>query len=134
MWVVDRTARKGNYQKDPGPTYFFRARIFGDPSIQSAFINSLEFGCETAWLVAVGATKTRAKHPTLGLVDRLEYREGNETLHLYVRSGLPARLELHRFGRLYVAMQYLEYHPDLPLNPSLFERPAGIQFSGEERK
>lgn len=134
VWVVDQATRTGKYQRDPGPTYLFRAKIFSDPNIQSAFINSLEFGCETAWLIAAGATTTRTGHPTLGLVDRLVYRERNETLHLYARSGHPVRLELHRPGGLYVAVQYLQYESNLPLDRGLFERPVGVQFSGEGRR
>jgi hypothetical protein len=134
VWMVDRATGRGKYQRDPGPTYFFRARMFGDPSIQSALINALEFGCETAWLAAAGAARTKHTHPTLGRVDRLEYREGDEAVSLYVRSGRPVRVELHRSGDLQVGIDYLQYQSDLPLNRSLFERPAGIQFSGEARR
>jgi hypothetical protein len=133
VWMVDRATGRGKYQKDPGPTYIFRARMFGDPSIQSALINALEFGCETAWLTAAGATKTQHTHPTLGPVERLEYREGQESVSLYVRSGRPVRAELHRSGDLQVGIDYAHYQVDLPLNRSLFERPAGIRFSGEAR-
>ena len=133
VWMADRASGQGKYVKDPGPTYFFRARIFGDPTIQSAFINSLEFGCETTWLAGAGAVRTQVKHPALGVADRLEYREGHEAVYLYLRTGRPVRLEVHRSGRLYVALDYLQYEPDLPLNRALFEQPAGIQFSGESR-
>lgn len=133
VWMVDRATGQGKYQRDPGPTYFFRARLFGDPSIRSALISSLEFGCEMAWLVAAGATRTQANHPALGLIERLEYREGQEMVYLYTRSGLPVRLELLRSGRLHIGVEYLQYESDLPLNRSLFERPAGIEFSGEAR-
>ena len=132
VWMADRASRQGNYVKDPGPTYVFRAQILGDPTIQSAFINSLEFGCEAAWLAAAGASKMRVQHPTLGAADRLEYREGQEAVHLYVRWGRPVRLEVHRAGRLYVGVEYRQYE-HLPLDRSLFERPAGIQFAGEPR-
>ena len=133
VWMVDRATGRGKYQRDPGPTYFFQARIFGDPSIKSALINALEFGCETAWLTAAGAARSKHTHPTLGPVERLEYREGQDAVVLYVRSGRPVRVELHRSGDLQVGIDYLQYQSDLPLDRSLFERPAGVKFSGEAR-
>ena len=133
VWMVDRATGRGKYQRDPGPTYVFRARMFGDPSIRSGLITALEFGCEAAWLTAAGATKTQHTHPRLGVVDRREYREGHEAVSLLVRSGRPVRAELHRSGQLHVAIDYLQYQSDLPLNRALFERPAGIDFSGEAR-
>lgn len=134
IWIADRASRRGNSQKDLGPTFFFRAAIFGDPKIQSSFINSLEFGCEVAWLSEAGAKKTSVTDADLGPVESLAYIEGVESLTLLLRSGMPARLELHRNGSLYVAVQYLQYSTGLPFQPALFSRPEGIAFDGEERK
>ncbi len=134
LWVADRVSQTGNYQRDQGPTFRFRAAIFGDPSIRSTFINSLEFGCEVAWLSSVGAARKKVRHETLGAVERLEYSEGNESVHLYLRSDTPSRLELHRDSQLRVAVQYLEYEAGLPFEPALFQRPEGIRFAGEDRK
>jgi hypothetical protein len=134
IWIANLANGRGNYQKDPGPTFFFRAVIFGNPNIQSTFINSLEFGCEIAWLSTVGAKKSRFIHQDLGPVERLEYREGSEILTIFLRSGAPVRLELHRDGEFQAAVQYLHYSADLPLEPTLFKRPVGIAFAGEEQK
>jgi len=134
MWVADLASKRGNYQKDAGPTYYFRAVIFGDPNIRSRFINSLEFGCESEWLSEVGATKTSLNHADLGAVERFVYTEGHESLSLFLRRGTPTRLELHRNGALYVAVRYLQYSPDLPFQPSLFTQPFGIAFNGEQRR
>lgn len=134
LWVADLTSQTGNYQRDQGPTFRFRAAIFGDPNIRSAFINSLEFGCEVTWLSSAGAARKKVHHETLGAVELLEYDEGIETVRLYLRSGTPSRLELHQDGQLRVAVQYLEYKPGLLFNPTLFKRPQGIRFAGEDRK
>lgn len=134
MWIADLASGRGNYHKDPGPTYYFRSRIFGDPAIQSRLINSLEFGCEIDWLLQAGATATRGKHPELGEVDGYTYTEGSEVLKLFAKSQVPQRLELHRNGALYAAIRYLEYMPGLDSKPALFSRPTGIVFAGEGSK
>lgn len=133
LWVADLVTKRGNYQKDPGPSYNFRALVFGDPNIQSRFINSLEFGCEAAWLAEAGATRSSVNHASLGAVEQLAYTEGSESLSLFLRSGGPARLELMRNGSLYVAVQYLQYSAGLPFQPDLFTRPIDIVFDGEQK-
>jgi len=133
IWVADLATKRGNYQKDPGPTYNFKAVIFGDPNIQSRLINSLEFGCEVAWLSEVGAKKSSVNHADLGAVQQLGYTEGSESLSLFLRSGVPVRLEVRQGGTLYVAVQYLQYSASLLFQPSLFTRPTGIAFEGEQR-
>ena len=80
VWIADLTSRRGNYEKDQGPTYYFRARIFGDPSIRSSFIYTLEFGCEREWLLKAGAKLTKRSHPELGSVDEIRFSEGTETV------------------------------------------------------
>src|SRR5258706_2327439 len=66
VWTANLANRTGNYQKDPGPTFLFRAAIFGDPNIESRFINTLEFGCEVDWLSKAGAKRSRVNHPEIG--------------------------------------------------------------------
>lgn len=134
LWTADLVSRNGNYQRDQGPTFNFRAVIFGDPNIQSAFINGLEFGCEVAWLVSACAARTKVHHARLGAVERLEYVEGIEAVHLYLKSGMPSLLEFHRDGQLRMGVKYLEYTSGLPFMPALFQRPEGIRFAGEDRK
>jgi hypothetical protein len=134
IWIVDLAGRRGDYQKDNGPTYYFRSVIFGDPSIRSRLINSLEFGCEIEWLRQAGAKITPASHPEFGAVQKITYSEGDETMQLFAQSGVPKRLEIHRNGTLYVAVNYLEYVPGMRFDKSLFSRPTGIAFSGEGAK
>lgn len=129
VWTVDRTARTGTHAKDPGPTYVLHLPVFGDPGIRSERVKSLELGCELEWLEAAQATRTKVEHPTLGKVERLEYREGDEAVHLYVRSHRPLRIELHRGGQLVQGVSYLQYNTDLPFRGPLFEKPPGVDFS-----
>lgn len=129
MWIADLRSGRGSHEKDPGPTYNFRARIFGDPEIRSVFINSLEIGCEETWLLAQGAKIIDVEHPALGHVQKLTYQEGSETLLLFLRNGIPLRLEVFQEGSLYAAIRYLEFTRNLPFEKQRFEQPAGINFS-----
>ena len=133
LWIVDLASRRGMHQRDKGPTFNFRARIFGDPSIKSKFISALEFGCEASWMIEAGAQRTTVKHPELGDVERLEYREDSEMLVLYTRSGLPRRLELHLANQLQSIVDYQEYVTNLQFQKTLFERPAGIDFGSQKQ-
>lgn len=129
FWIADLASGRGSYERDAGPTYYFRALVFGDPNIRSSFINSLEFGCEENWLLAEGAIESNVEHPLLGGVRKLTYREGAETLHMYLRNGVPLRLEIFQNGALYGAIRYLEYRRGLRFDNKLFERPPGIEFA-----
>ena len=128
LWIADLASHRGIHQTDPGPTFYYRAWIFGDPAIRSRMIGTLEFGCEVEWLMRAGANAKPIEHPTLGAVEQFTYSEGNETLELFVQSGVPRRIEVHRDGALRSAIQYLEYSPALPFDPDLFTRPEGIDF------
>lgn len=134
VWIADLAGRRGNYEKDPGPTYYFRARIFGDPSIRSSFINTLEFGCEREWLLKAGAKLTKRSHPELGSVDEIRYSEGTETVILFTKDRIPQRIEFNRDGKLYLGVQYHNYTSGLRFDPSLFARPSDITFVGEASK
>lgn len=129
VWTVDRGARTGTHVRDPGPAYVLHLPIFSDPAIRSELAKSLEFGCEVEWLEAARASHTRAEHPALGKVERLEYREGDEAVHLYMRSHRPLRIELQRAGQLVQGVDYLQYNTDLPFRGPLFEKPPGYDFS-----
>lgn len=128
IWVVNLATQSGKYVRDPGPTYYFRARIFGDTAVKSPVLRSLEFGCEIPWLRESGATDKTTTDPTLGYVRRLEYFEENEKAILYERAGKPVRLELFRNGQLIFTMEYIEYAPDLKFEKALFEKPSGVVF------
>ena len=134
VWIADLAGRRGSYEKDMGPTYYFRARIFGDPSIRSSFINTLEFGCEWEWLLRAGAKSTKRNHPVLGSVDEITYSEGTETVILFAKDRVPRRIELNRDGKLYLGVQYHSYTSGLRFDPSLFTRPSDILFVGEASK
>src|SRR5690349_9956447 len=95
VWAVNLALRKGKYQKDPGPTYYFRARLFDNSEARSAVIRTLEIGCEVKWLLEAGAKPLETVHPTLGAVNQLEFVEGNERLVLYERGGKPLQLEFY---------------------------------------
>lgn len=128
VWMANLASRTGVYVLDPGPTYYFRARLFGDAMVESALIRHLEFGCEIAWLKAAGAAERATKHPELKEAQGLEYSEGKEKVILYHRSGNPLRLELIRDGKVIFGLDYLVYEPDLKFEQKLFDKPAGIAF------
>lgn len=134
MWVADLVSRKGNYTRDQGPTYYFRPLIFESLGIKSAFINSLEVGCELKWLTEAGAKKKQLANPKFKGLETLEYSEGAESAVLHLKSGIPKRFEIFKDKKLYFALDYLEYSSGLKFSPLLFQRPEGISFSGEMRE
>src|SRR4030095_13242080 len=82
LWIVHRASRGGMQQRNKGPTFNFRARIFGDPIIKSKFISALEFGCEASWMIELGAQTTTVKHTQLGDLGRREQRADSQRLSL----------------------------------------------------
>jgi hypothetical protein len=128
LWMVNLAEGQGRYIRDPGPTFYFRARLFGDAAVTSAFIRSLEIGCELAWLREAGVKPEQVKHPTLGSVNKFEFKEGSERVVLFERKGKPLRVELFGASGWIMAMNYLSYETNLKLNPKLFTKPEGITF------
>lgn len=132
IWIVNLAQRQGQYQHDPGPTFYFRARIFDNTATQSSFIRSLEIGCEVAWMREAGAKATSTVHPGLGAVSKLEFVENQERLVLFEQNGKPISLELYGPAGWAMTMNYLAYESDLKPKQQLFTKPAGITFSYEE--
>ena len=131
LWMVNLAERRGRYIRDPGPTFYFRARLFADAAVNSMFIRSLEIGCELSWLREAGIRPQGIAHPTLGSVNRIEFKEGKERLILYERANKPVRIELFGGNGLIMAMNYLSYEADLKAKPELFTKPEGIVFETE---
>ncbi len=131
VWMVNLAERRGRYIRDPGPTFYFRARLFGDAAVNSTFIRSLEIGCELSWLREAGTKPQRVTHPTLGSVNKIEFKEGKERLVLFERVNRPVRIELFAGNGLIMAMNYLSYETDLKAKPELFSKPEGIVFETE---
>lgn len=131
LWMVNLADGKGQYLRDPGPTFYFRARLFGDAAVNSTFIRNLEIGCEVAWMLEAGVKPEQTKHPTLGAVNKLEFTEGSERLVLFERRGKPLRVELFGANGWIMAMNYLSYEPNLKKNPKLFIKPVGVIFESK---
>lgn len=128
MWMVNLAERRGRHMIDPGPTFIFRASIFGEAAVRSTFIRNFEIGCEIQRLHKAGVKPAKTSHATLGDVNRMEFIEGEERLILYEKSNKPLRLELMNGERLIVAMNYLSYEVGLKIRPELFTKPDGIVF------
>jgi hypothetical protein len=134
VWIVDLAGKRGRYVRDPGPTYIFRARIFSEGTVKSAFIRAFEIGCELQWLREAGAKSAATTHAKLGKVNRLEFSEGAESLVVFERSGRPLRMEFLTEGKLVLAMNYHSYETGLQAQPALFARPQGIPFEMPDGK
>lgn len=128
VWIVNLATRQGRYQKDPGPTYYFRARLFAEAAVQSPFMRTLEIGCESAWMREAGAKPLDTVHPALGSVQKLELVEGQERLVLFERGGKPLLVELYGPTGWLLSMNYISYESDLKPDPTLFKQPKGIRF------
>jgi hypothetical protein len=131
FWMVNLADLRGRYIRDPGPTFYFRAHIFGHAAAKSVFIRELEIGCEMEWFRDVGVKSSKVMHPDLGIVNRLEFLDGNEKLVLYERSNRPLRIELSSEGQFIMAMNYLSYEVGFQSHPELFIKPEGIAFENE---
>jgi len=132
LWIVNLATRTGRHVRDPGPTYYFRARLFGDAQIASQLIRALELGCEIAWLREAGAREEPVTHATLGQTRRLSYSDATDAVILYERANTPLRVELLQNGHPTFAMEYLEFSPHLRFDQKLFGRPPGIRFDGNQ--
>jgi len=131
LWMVNLAERRGRYIRDPGPTFYFRARLFADAAVNSMFIRSLEIGCELSWLREAGIKPQRVAHPTLGSLNKIEFKEGKERLVVFEKANKPVRIELFGGNGLIMAMNYLSYEADLKAKPELFTKPEGIVFETE---
>jgi hypothetical protein len=132
LWVSNLATAKGQYIRDAGPTYNFRARLFGDGAVSTAFARGLEYGCELEGMRRAGAKATDFSHPALGQVKRLEAGRDNERVVLYTgRNDRPVQLELHIDDRLVYVLNYEDYQTGLEFDASLFKKPSGIEFDRE---
>lgn len=132
LWVTNLAVGKGQYIRDAGPTYNFRARLFGDGAVSTPFARSLEYGCEVEGMLRAGARPTDFRHPSLGQVKRLEAGRDNERVVLFTgRNDRPLQLELHINDQLTYVLNYEDYQSGLELDKSLFKKPTGIEFDRE---
>lgn len=131
LWVADLVGKRGQHAVDPGPTYTFRAQIFGQAASKNAVIRTIEFGCEARAMRAAGAKEAQTTHDEIGKVTRLEHTEAGEQIVLLLdrETQKPKRLELYFDGQLAFAMNYKEYHDALKFDPDLFKKPAGVEYS-----
>lgn len=130
LWMVNLAQRQGQQLLDAGPTFYFRAKLFGSGAV-SPFIQNLEFGCEISWMHAIGAKTEQIMHPTLGAVTEMVFTEGQEKLVLFERSGKPLRVELSGSKGWISAINYISYEANLKPDPKLFTKPEGIDFGSE---
>jgi hypothetical protein len=129
VWVADLVSKRGEHALDPGPSYVFRAQIFGEAASNNTVIRGIEFGCEARAMRAAGAKETMVDHETFGRVTQLEHTEASEKIVVLLDGkSKPKRLELYYEDKLAFAMNYAEYNDTLPFNPTLFQKPAGIEY------
>ena len=132
LWVANLAVDKGNYVHDAGPTYYFRARLFGDGAVNTAFARGLEYGCEVEGMVRAGAKEKEVKDSSLGPVLRLEAFSDNEKVVLLTgRNHRPLRLELFIDNQLVYVLNYEDYQSGLAFDKKLFEKPKGVKFDRE---
>lgn len=132
LWVANLAVDRGNYIHDAGPTYYFRARLFGDGAVSTVFARSLEYGCEVEGMLRAGAKEKEVKDPTFGAVMRLEAFSDNEKIVLLTgRNHRPLRLELFSDNKLVYVLNYEDYQTGLAFDKKLFEKPADVKFDRE---
>ena len=129
MWIANRATGKGRHIIDPGPSFNFRATLFGDEAATSLFIRSLEIGCEVDAFEKSNIKPIEIDHLVYGIVSSYVYIEGNESIKLLTKKRKPVRLEYYKDGVLDVAQNYLEYKDDLDFDPNLFLKPSNIIFN-----
>ena len=129
VWIANRATAEGQHIIDSGPSFNFRATLFGDEAAASVFIRSLEIGCEVDAFDKSHIKPIELDHVVYGMVSSYVYIEGNESIKLLTKKGKPLRLEYYKDGILDVAQNYLEYKDDLDFDPNLFLKPSGIMFN-----
>lgn len=130
LWMVDLAQHQGQQHIDPGPTYYFRAKLFGN-GVESQFIRNLEFGCEVPWMQEIGAKAKQLTHPILGVVTEMVFADGQEKLILFARNGKPLRVEFFGPKGWISAIDYISFESDQKPDPKLFLKPEGIDFGLE---
>jgi len=125
--MVNLMGKVGQHIVDAGPTYFFRAPLLPG---QSAFLSGIEFGCEAAYLEAVGSSPRRASTYEGHAAASQDATKGNEriTFTTDAATARPLATTFLRGNQIILTVRYLEYRDDLPIDLARFTRPEGITF------
>lgn len=129
-YSVNLIDKSGTHAIDQGGAHDLHLPIVlpFDPKHELPQLDRLEFGGELDFFVQAGATKTAGPiinaKPTDAYV--LNTPAGIAKLVLRERSEVPVTLSWQTKEGTY-RYEYILYQ-DLPFNPALFQKPAGIQF------
>ncbi len=125
-WIVDLAAKKGEHLTDPSSTPAFHAPIAPDPEDENA-LEGFEFGCELSFM------RQRAVTPesvTVGgrTMRLFKWHEGRYTVQLLVLADkdVPYAASVHKDGKPFQMVRYVEYADGQKPDPALFTPPEGF--------
>ncbi|MBX3484002.1 hypothetical protein [Phenylobacterium sp.] len=136
IWTYNQATRQGRHATDPGPQLTVRAPILPPVPGLPAAMQSLEFGCEPAFVAAYapqalqsvpwGSIQAAVHTATMG--------EHQVAILMDTRRNAPLIVSYLYRGQPRVVIRYDEYRQGLPDRPQLFQPPKGIriQEAGQE--
>lgn len=127
IWFVNRMDGAGKHMVDPGPSYLVKAPIVVGQGVPAAF-TELEFGCEAAFAQArTHAGGTRSVAGQMAHIHALQ--EGDRRLEILLSGeGKPLEVAYFQGAKTVLVIRYDVFVTDLPDDPALFQRPAGITY------
>lgn len=127
IWVIDRTAKRGKHERDPGPTYKVKFPVFTADGNDE--IAKLEMGSEVEYFREKGA-KDMGEKSVAGVTcieSALEVAGRKMSLYTRKTDGTPFQVVV-TVGERALAVRYARYERGLAVDKKLFAPPAGVQI------
>jgi len=131
VWMVNLKDKTGRHMLDSSSSPRFRASILMGTDGLPDDLLAFEYGCEIAFMEAAGKIVQHRVQVGEEFFDKYTSESGRFEAALLVdaETGKPRAAGVYKDGELDYLVRYLEYDNALPLDKSLFEKPAGITFS-----
>lgn len=127
IWVIDRVAKRGKHELDPGPTYKVKFPVFTADGNDE--IAKLEMGSEVEYFREKGAKEAGEKSVAGITCIETTVEVAGRKMSLFTRKsdGVPFQVVV-TVGERALAVRYLRYERGLAVDKTLFVPPAGVQI------
>lgn len=135
VWMANLADGTGQHRVDPDPKSRVRSIIFDAHEMGATFppaFTDLEMGCEIEFFETLKAEKIPHLANGKSLMKHVLNR-GAWRLTLLTSANGPEMLMLSKDGKVAFALRYHEYIRFPKIDPSLFRRPANIEFADAAR-
>jgi hypothetical protein len=120
----------GKHILDTGPSLIVVAPIFGMQGVAPKILG-LEFGCEADFIAANAPAPVRSEQVDASHFDVFRVTDGTDAVEISEQpgTGKPSIARYFHQGKLAIVLRYDLYKTGLPMDPRLFVRPPGIQYT-----